>query len=62
VTVAAIIVSVGAAAVILALIRLRPIPIGASSLVDFGAVAIALTLVLAALICGLAAVADAGTD
>jgi membrane-associated phospholipid phosphatase len=58
VTVAAIIVSVGAAADILALLRIRPLAVRASSLIDFGSVAVLLTLLCAALICGVASVAD----
>ena len=50
---------VGAAADILAIIRLRPAATRASSLIDFGLVAVTMTLLLAALIGAVAALADA---
>jgi membrane-associated phospholipid phosphatase len=61
VTVTAIIVIVGAAAAILALLRIRPLAVRASSLIDFGSVAVLLTLLCAALIGGVSAVAGRRT-
>ena len=58
-TATATIVIVGAAADILAIIRLRPAATRASSLIDFGLVAVTMTLLLAALIGAVAALADA---
>lgn len=58
-TATATIVIVGAVADILAIIRLRPVAARASSLIDFGVVAVTMTLLLAALIGGVAALANA---
>lgn len=58
-TATATIVIVGAIADILAIIRLRPAATRASSLIDFGLVAVTMTLLLAATIATVAAFADA---
>ena len=58
-TATATIVIVGATADILAIIRLRPAATRASSLIDFGLVAVTMTLLLAATIATVAAFTDA---
>jgi undecaprenyl-diphosphatase len=58
-TATATLVIVGAVADILAIIRLRPAATRASSLIDFGLVAVTMTLVLAATIATVAAFTDA---
>jgi membrane-associated phospholipid phosphatase len=58
-TATATIVIVGATADILAIIRLRPAATRASSLIDFGLVAVTMTLLLAATIATVAALTDA---
>jgi membrane-associated phospholipid phosphatase len=58
-TATATIVIVGAVADILAILRLRPLAVRASSLIDFGVVAVTMTLLLAAAIGTVAAFADA---
>lgn len=58
-TATATLVTIGAVADILAILRLRPVATRASSLIDFGLVAVTMTLLLAALIGAVAAFANA---